>query len=608
MRSSRNAAPRHRRPGARGALLLAALVVTAPAAAQEALDEQETPGQQQVPDRQQVLEVQLEAPEAVRPLLERHVRLLNRDGARLPEAAPDRAALVRRARREVAELLATEGHFSPTIRIDRSEAGRWLLKVEPGARTTIGEVRIEFEGALLDDAREGRAEEPEQLRARWSLPVGAPFRQAAWDAAKQQLLDAVSARRYAAARIVRSRAEIDPEKASARLLLTLDSGPAFYLGELQVSGLHELPADLVQRYSLLRPGQPYDREALLAFQTGLQNTPHFGSVIVDIERDPALAAAVPVRVQLTEALPKRVGFGVGLSSNTGYRAETSYRDVNWLGRGWELSSGLRLEQRRQSIYGDVFLPPSGRHRDSFGALIDRSDLEGLRLTSQAVGVARNTVRGDIETQLAFRLQHEKLQPDGAEVRSQNTLTANWTWIRRAVDDLLDPRRGHVLEFQLGGGAAVALADQDFVRLYSRYVHYRPVAERDVFILRAEGGVTLADSREGIPQDFLFRTGGAQSVRGYAYQSLGVREGEATVGGRYLGTLSAEYVRWFEPQWGAAFFVDTGDAADTRAQFDLRTGYGVGARWRSPAGPLAVDLAWGHHERKLRLHFGVAIAF
>ena len=98
------------------------------------------------------------------------------------------------------------------------------------------------------------------------------------------------------------------------------------------------------------------------------------------------------------------------------------------------------------------------------------------------------------------------------------------------------------------------------------------------------------------------------MRGYAYQSLGVREGEATVGGRYLGTLSAEYVHWFRPQWGAAVFVDAGDAADVRKDLDFRTGYGVGARWRSPAGPLAVDLAWGHDERRLRLHFGVAIAF
>ncbi len=81
-----------------------------------------------------------------------------------------------------------------------------------------------------------------------------------------------------------------------------------------------------------------------------------------------------------------------------------------------------------------------------------------------------------------------------------------------------------------------------------------------------------------------------------------------MGGRYLGTMSAEYVRWFDAQWGGAVFVDAGDAADSREDFDLRTGYGLGARWRSPAGPLAIDLAWGHSERALRLHFGVAIAF
>ncbi len=347
---------------------------------------------------------------------------------------------------------------------------------------------------------------------------------------------------------------------------------------------------------------------MLAFQTGLQNTPHFASVIVDVERDPALAPAVPVRVQVSEARPKRLAFGAGVSSNTGLRAEASYRDVNLLRRGWELSTGLRLEQRRQSAYADVFLPPSGNHRDSVGALVDRSDLEGLLVNSQAVGVARNTVRGNIETQLALRLQHEQLRPEGGESRSSNTLTANWTWVQRAVDDLLDPTRGYVLEFQVGGGAAVAIADRDFVRLYGRAVRYQPVGERDVLILRGEAGATLADSREGIPQDFLFRAGGAQSVRGYAYQSLGVREGDATVGGRYLGTLSAEYVHWFRPQWGAALFVDAGDAADTREDLDFRTGYGVGARWRSPAGPLAVDLAWGHDERRLRLHFGVAIAF
>ena len=556
---------------------------------------------------QEALTVRLEAPDAVRAVLEEHVRLLKRDTLALPEQQADRVAMTRRARREIADLLATEGYFSPRIRFNRDDPANWVLEVEPGLRTEIAAVDIAFTGELAVSGAGGQ-EYLELLRASWALPVGQPFRQSAWDAAKAGLLDAVGARSYAAARIAESRAEIDPETAQARLKVRIDSGPAFYLGELEVEGIEHLPADLVQRYSQLKPGAPYDREELLAFQTDLQNTPHFGSVIVDIERDPALAAAVPVRVQVTEALPRYAGVGAGYSTNTGARVELTYRDSNLRKRGWEFSTGLRVEERRQALYADVFLPPRGKHRDSFGALAESSDLEGLKVDSQALGATRTTVRGDIETQLALRLQHETIEPAGGESRTSNTLTANWTWIKRAVNDLLDPTDGYQLEFQVGGGPEIALAEQDFLRLYSRFVRYQPVRGSDVFIVRGEAGVTLAESRDGIPQAFLFRTGGAQSVRGYDYLSLGVKDGDATVGGRYLATASAEYVHWFKPQWGTAVFVDAGDAADSREDFDLRVGYGVGARWRSPAGPLAIDLAWGHQERSLRLHFGVAIAF
>ena len=102
----------------------------------------------------------------------------------------------------------------------------------------------------------------------------------------------------------------------------------------------------------------------------------------------------------------------GFSTNTGARVELTYRDSNLRKRGWEFSTGLRVEQRRQALYADVFLPPRGKHRDSFGALVERSDLEGLKVDSQAVGATRTTVRGDIETQLALRLQHEKIEPAG----------------------------------------------------------------------------------------------------------------------------------------------------------------------------------------------------
>ena len=550
--------------------------------------------------------VVLDVPAELRPLLETHLSVLRDDALAETADARDRRALVRRARREIRDLLATEGYFTPTVTREGEDRRPIRLRVEPGPRATIGQVELRFEGAIAQTAH---AERRRAIEAEWPLAVGKPFRQGAWDNAKGWLVDRVSQRDFAAARLRESRATVDPEKARVALVLAVDSGAPYTLGALQVDGLDIYSLALVERYNDIAAGDPYDRDRLLDLQRSLQGTPYFSSVIVDVATDGASSTEVPVQVTVTEALPKRVDFGAGFSSNNGYRVESAYRHANWLDRGWLLTTGLRLEQRHQLAYADVFLPPARQaHQDSFGAQFERSDTQGLRITTRALGAGRRHVRGDIETHLAFKLQRETYAPDGVAREHRKALTANWTWTARRIDNLLDPREGYILSGQIGGGAKAAFSDQNFLRLSGRAVRYQPVGARDVLILRAEGGMTMAESRDNIPQDFLFRAGGTQSVRGYAYQSLGVKEGGAVVGGRYMALLGAEYVHWWKNNWGAAAFVDAGNAADDRPAFRLLPGYGLGARWRSPAGPLAVDLAYGHAEQTLRLHFSIAVAF
>ena len=83
---------------------------------------------------------------------------------------------------------------------------------------------------------------------------------------------------------------------------------------------------------------------------------------------------------------------------------------------------------------------------------------------------------------------------------------------------------------------------------------------------------------------------------------------ATVGGRYLAVLSVEATHWLTPSWGVATFVDAGDAADSVGALHLAVGYGLGARWKSPAGPIGVDVAYGERTGDLHLHFALAIPF
>ena len=98
------------------------------------------------------------------------------------------------------------------------------------------------------------------------------------------------------------------------------------------------------------------------------------------------------------------------------------------------------------------------------------------------------------------------------------------------------------------------------------------------------------------------------MRGYAYQSLGVAEGAAVVGGRALLTSSIECTHWFSSNWGAAIFTDAGGAADNVNALKILAAYGSGIRWRSPAGPLALDLAWAKQTHAMRMHFAIAVVF
>lgn len=76
----------------------------------------------------------------------------------------------------------------------------------------------------------------------------------------------------------------------------------------------------------------------------------------------------------------------------------------------------------------------------------------------------------------------------------------------------------------------------------------------------------------------------------------------------MTTLSTEYTHWLDPRWGIAAFVDAGNAVDDLTDVSLAVGYGLGARWRTPAGPIAVDVAYGQRSESVQLHFSLAIPF
>ena len=519
--------------------------------------------------------------------------------------------LVAAAPQQIRDLLATEGYFSPLIKVELLTSGTRPLariQVELGSPTLISIVDIRFVGAIADGAT-GQRERMVRLRQNWSLSEGAPFREADWDVAKAALLKNLLARDYPAARLVQSEARIDPGQHSAALTIEADSGPAFTFGDVQIVGLRRYPRDRIARLDPITPGEPYSQSRLNALQARLQDSGYFKSVFATIDVDPVHPLGVPIRVDVSEIERRRLALGGGFSTDTGARLQLKFTDRNFLGQGWGLDSELRVDQKTRLAAIEITLPTlASGWLPVFGGRFERTDIAGevsdkLRLDARVSDPDKNN-----QPALGVSYLAERQHIADATGSGRHALIATSVYTRRRVDNLLNPRRGYVASIELDAGVRGLLTTQNLLRGVGRVTWLQPWSHQWKTLLRAQVGQVFEADRTTVPGDLLFRTGGDQTVRGYSYESLGVSENGAVVGGRVLAVASAELIYQITPQWGAAVFQDAGNAADRWRDFRFAFGTGFGARWRSPIGPVNLDLAFADQTRKPHLHFSVGYGF
>lgn len=573
--------------------------------------------------------VQIDAPGRLDDLLEENLDLVRwRGNARLDLEQLQR--LVKDAPEQARTLIATEGYYSPRVSagLDTSTTVPVArVIVDPGEPVVVGDVDLILRG--FEPLSPGsKPFDPATLRNNWTLNVGERFRQADWEAAKRNLLRQVMQTRYPRAQLAETSATVDPDARRALLRVVVDSGPEIRLGELRIEGLQRYPRHIITNLNRIEPGAEYSEAALQALQARLQDTGYFSTVEVSTdmaaaldenidelkagqqgapEAAPAGPQVLPVVVRVTENKQRTASVGVGYSTNTGARAQVNYDDLNV--RGLRLKSQVIAESKRQAARADFYIPTTAKgYNDSFGAGFERTDLRGEITNVATVAVRRSWGTPLLERSLTFEYLAEKQTVEGQLSRNSKSLPLTYSITKRELDNLIQPTRGYVINAQIGGALLPVLTDERFVRAYTRFVNYRPMSVDSTLILRGEAGALGSKDKEGVPSTFLFRAGGDQSVRGYGYQELGVEEGTAVVGGRYLLTGGVEYQYWFRPPWGVAVFVDAGNAADRIADLKPEFGYGIGARWRSPVGPINVDLAYGQAIKKARLHFSVGFTF
>jgi outer membrane protein insertion porin family len=216
--------------------------------------------------------------------------------------------------------------------------------------------------------------------------------------------------------------------------------------------------------------------------------------------------------------------------------------------------------------------------------------------------------------------------------------------RDTRDDLLEPTRGLFLSGE-GTVAARALGSQvGFMKTYVQAFAFRQVPKSHRVIVATRASLGLADgferevqptgadgeplpgppiTVEDLPASERFFAGGDSTIRGYALDTVGapgtISPNGYPTGGNAVLLLNGE-LRF--PVWrdvGAVVFVDGGNVFRRVTEFDLgelRGSVGFGLRYRSPVGPIRVDVGFkmdrhevrGRLEPRTALHFSLGQAF
>jgi len=565
--------------------------------------------------------LELRAPDTVRPLLERHLELQRyRAVSDLDDAELSRLLVL--AERDARELLGTLGYFAPRIDIRREAptggTTRVLIEVEPGPAAAVEQAQLDFEGDIAASSEPAAILQRARIRDRWPLQAGRPFTQEAWDDAKAQALRELVARRYPAGRISYSLADVDAATSRARLGVRLDSGPLFRLGPMQVTGTQRYEPVLVPRLARLPVGSIYDQDEIQKAQLRLAGSGYYDSafIYVDPSGDPT---AAPVQVNVREAPIHKVVLGIGLSTDAGPRASAEYTHNRLPGLGWRAVNKLQLDRKAPFASTELSaIPGEDGWRWGVAGRLERLDDGSLITRNQSlrVGRSRSEERIDRNVYLQFERSSVKAPPGAPEPQDTGdgaAISGNYIWNGRYFDRTPYPTQGFSVGAELGAGLTLTGSRSPFQRTVVRWLTVRPFGDARLQ-LRAEGGAVLASGEARVPATQLFRTGGDTTVRGYGFRDIGIERPNGVVApGRYMAVGSIEYQKpirrqGIESDLEGVAFLDGGAVADRIGHLRPSLGVGVGARYRSPLGPLQADLAYGLKVKRLRLHLTVGTTF
>ncbi len=527
--------------------------------------------------------------------------------------------------RTLVQVLYDAGHFGPSvsIRLNGREAAL-IPPLNPPASISTIDIRVE-PGPAFRFGTARIAPVPQSTDLPSTFATGAPASTAVLQATTRTAREAWRDAGHAKVRIAAQKITANHRNAQLNADIRMAPGPKLRFGTLHIAGQSDVRPDAIQRIAGFPSGETFDPQDVQTVGTRLRRTGTFTSVALS-EAENANPDGTLDYTATFEDQPKRhLSFGIELQSNEGIDLSAKWMHRNLFGG----AERLRIETRLANIGG------SGDLDGRVAVRLDRPATFGPDSSSfylfeiESLDEPHYTARRAMLGLGVRRVFSETLNAEwslvGATTRADDAFGTG-----RRFDYLLLPLRieqdrrdskvsatqGTYLNAQIVPFAGFK-GSKSGLYLKADGRAYRPLgsSNRIVAAGRLQLGSALGPGLQDIAPGLLFFSGGAGSVRGQPYQSLGIPVGGSTAGGRSFLAASAELRGYVTDKISLVGFYDVGmvdSDSFVSGSSSRHAGAGIGLRYDlGGLGPLRLDLAQpvsGSTGNGLQFYLGIGQAF
>ncbi|MCI5059726.1 MAG: outer membrane protein assembly factor BamA [Alphaproteobacteria bacterium] len=476
--------------------------------------------------------------------------------------------------------------------------------VDEGPRYRVGSVAIDSELRGFDGA---------QLRDDITFLPGQWYNADDVQATVDAMTDALGDHQYAFVAI-RPKLERNLEEDTIDIAFNIEESPRVFVERIDVHGNVRTLDKVVRREMLLVEGDPFNRSKLAKSEQRLRDLNFFENVEIRTVQGSAPDRVV-VDVAVSEQSTGELSIGAGFSTNDGPLADLRIRERNFLGKGQDLLFSTTIAGTRTQ-FDASFTEPYFLDRDlaaGFDAFHMTQDFqdEGSYDQTRTGGALRMGYPLSEKWRQSWKYRFEQnditdVDADASRFirdqegeRNTSAISQRLTFDDR--DSKLFPTEGLYswldLDFAGIGGDAEYVSG----KLGSNY--YIPLYKRSVvFDVLAEVGAVEGWGDDNVQINERFYLGG-NTLRGFERAGVGPRDRltNDSLGGNVFYRASAElkFPLGLPEELGVAghAFTDAGSlwdidetGSDILDESSLRAAAGVGISWRSPLGPIRVDVA------------------